>query len=146
MTERLYYRDARLLEFDATVVEHAEDAYHVVLDRTAFYPTSGGQPNDTGRLAAARVVDVKEAGDRIVHVVDTPVPLGTVHGSVDPARRLDHVQQHSAQHLLSAIAADRFGWETVSVHFGEEFADAFGSNFLLQSGGIVPCLLEFRLP
>jgi alanyl-tRNA synthetase len=120
MTERLYYRDARLMEFDATVVEHAGDAQHVVLDRTAFYPTSGGQPHDTGRLGTARVVDVTEAGDRIIHVVDSPLSVGAIHGSVDGARRLDHMQQHSAQHLLSAIAADRFGWETVSVHFGSD--------------------------
>ncbi len=118
MTERLYYRDAGLLAFDAVVVAHAGDARHVLLDRTAFYPTSGGQPHDTGTLGAARVVDVVDQGDDIVHVTDTDVPLGAVHGEVDAGRRLDHMQQHTAQHLLSAIAADRFGWETASVHFG----------------------------
>ena len=120
MTERLYYHDAALLEFDATVIEHAGDANHVVLDRTAFYPTSGGQPHDTGRLGASHVTDVTDDDGRIIHRVEPGVPLGPVHGVVDGERRRDHMQQHSAQHLLSALAADRFGWETASVHFGDE--------------------------
>ncbi len=120
MTDRLYYRDAALLEFDATVIEHAGDAQHVVLDRTAFYPTSGGQPHDTGLLGAARVTDVIDEGERIVHVTAAAIPLGAVRGIVDAARRHDHMQQHTAQHLLSALAADRLKWETASVHFGAE--------------------------
>ena len=118
MTDRLYYHDAALLDFDATVIENGNDALHVVLDRTAFYPTSGGQPHDIGHLGKSRVVDVIDEGARIVHVVDAPVGLGPVHGHVDGARRRDHMQQHTAQHLLSALASDRFGWDTVSVHFG----------------------------
>lgn len=120
MTERLYYRDAALLTFDANVVDHAGDAQHVVLDRTAFYPTSGGQPHDTGVLGAVRVVDVVDDADRIVHLTSAPVPLGPVRGAVDAVRRRDHMQQHTAQHLLSALAADRLRWETTSVHFGAE--------------------------
>ena len=120
MTERLYFRDARLLEFDATIVGHAGDNQRVVLDRTAFYPTSGGQPHDTGLLDGARVTDVIDADDRIVHVVDRPLATGPVHGAVDAARRLDHMQQHSAQHVLSALAQDRLGWDTASVHFGDD--------------------------
>ncbi|MGH7522986.1 MAG: alanyl-tRNA editing protein [Gemmatimonadales bacterium] len=120
MTERLYFRDARLLEFDANVVDHAGDDRHVVLDRTAFYPTSGGQPHDTGVLGGARVTDVIDEDERIVHVLDRPLAAGAVHGSVDADRRRDHMQQHSAQHVLSAIAQDRLGWDTASVHFGDE--------------------------
>lgn len=120
MTERLYFRDARLLEFDATVIDHAGDDRRVVLDRTAFYPTSGGQPHDTGVLGDAHVTDVIDEDHRIVHVLDRPLPTGAVHGSVDAARRQDHMQQHSAQHVLSAIAQDRLGWDTASVHFGDE--------------------------
>ncbi|MGH7582390.1 MAG: alanine--tRNA ligase-related protein, partial [Gemmatimonadales bacterium] len=119
MTERLYYRDSELLEFDAMAIEHAGDARHVVLDRTAFYPTSGGQPHDTGTLAGAQVVDVIDADVGVVHVVNAPIELGPVHGRVDAARRRDHMQQHTAQHLISAVAAERFHWETVSVHFGD---------------------------
>ncbi|MEP6590256.1 MAG: alanyl-tRNA editing protein [Gemmatimonadota bacterium] len=120
MTERLYYADATLLEFDATVIAHDGDAQHVVLDRTAFYPTSGGQPHDTGTLGHARVIDVIDEGERIVHLLDGTIPLGPVRGHVDAARRTDHMQQHTAQHLLSALAADRLRWATTSVHFGTE--------------------------
>jgi alanyl-tRNA synthetase len=120
VTDRLYYRDATLLEFDATVIEHAGDAQHIVLDRTAFYPTSGGQPHDTGLLGPARVIDVIDEGGRIVHVTAASVPLGGVRGIVDSARRRDHMQQHTAQHLLSALVADRLKWETASVHFGAD--------------------------
>lgn len=120
MTERLYYRDATLLDFDANVIDHVGDAQHVVLDRTAFYPTSGGQPHDVGVLGAARVVDVIDEADHVIHVTNVPMPLGPVRGVVDAVRRRDHMQQHSAQHLLSALAADRLKWETTSVHFGAE--------------------------
>src|SRR5712691_10667908 len=107
-TERLYYNDSRLLEFDATVVDlRARDdgAVAITLDRTAFYPTGGGQPNDTGTLGDARVVDCIDAEDEgILHVIQGPVPeIGdTVHGKVDWLRRLDHMQQHTGQHILSA--------------------------------------------
>jgi alanyl-tRNA synthetase len=140
MTERLYYHDARLLEFDAIAVEHAGDSSHLVLDRTAFYPTSGGQPHDTGVLGGAHVTDVIDEDLRIVHVTDGAVPLGPVHGTVDGFRRRDHAEQHSAQHLLSALAGDRLGWDTVSVHFGAdrssiEFATLAASEEQLRSLG-----------
>ena len=118
MTRRLYYTDATLLAFDAIAVEHAGDPRRVVLDQTAFYPTSGGQPHDLGILGHAQVVDVIDDDDRIIHILDSSLPLGPVHGRVDAVRRRDHMEQHTAQHLLSALAADRFGWETASVHFG----------------------------
>lgn len=117
MTLRLYY-DSAALQFDAQAIAHAGDPTHVVLDRTAFYPTSGGQPHDTGMLGSVRVLDVIDQDDHIVHVTDAPLPLGPVHGVVDAARRNDFTVQHTAQHLLSAIAGDRFGWTTQSVHFG----------------------------
>ncbi len=118
MTHRLYH-DSDTPSFDAIVVAHDGDGTRVVLDRTAFYPTSGGQQHDTGTLGSARVIDVIDADDRIIHVVDSALPLGPVHGEVDAARRRDHTVQHTAQHLISAIAADRLGWSTESVHFGE---------------------------
>ncbi len=123
MTDRLYYTDARCTHFTATVVGVEADGRHLILDRTAFYPTSGGQPFDTGRLGAARIIDVIDEDHRIVHVCDAPTTLAvgdTVDGTVDWARRFDHMQQHSAQHLLSAWLADRYGWPTVSVHFGAD--------------------------
>lgn len=120
MTERLYYRDAYAAEFDATVVTATEEEGRaaVVLDRTAFYPSSGGQPFDTGTLGEARVVDVVDRDDgTIVHVVDGPAPSGAVRGRVDWARRFDHMQQHTGQHVLSAAFA-RSGIDTVSFHLG----------------------------
>lgn len=123
MTERLYYTDARLAEFSAHVVEVAGD--RVYLDRTAFYPTSGGQLFDTGALGDARVVDVVDEDERIAHVLEKPVsfrPSAEVTGRIDWPRRFDHMQQHTGQHLLSAVFEELFGHKTVSVHFGDESA------------------------
>jgi alanyl-tRNA synthetase len=123
MTERLYYLDAESLEFEARVTEIATAGGQpgVVLDRTAFYPTSGGQPFDTGRLGDAQVLDVVDEGERIVHVVSLPLEPGTVvRGVVDAARRRDHMQQHTGQHILSAAFDRLFGNPTVSFHLGTE--------------------------
>jgi len=122
MTDRLYYTDATLLEFSATVAAVRHDGHHLVLDRTAFYPTSGGQPHDVGMIDAHAVVDVMDDDDHIVHALDRPwsgAVGDVIAGHVDAARRFDHMQQHSGQHLLSALLADAYGWPTVSVHFGE---------------------------
>ncbi|HEX8724184.1 MAG TPA: DHHA1 domain-containing protein [Gemmatimonadaceae bacterium] len=121
MTTRLYYNDAYLTDFDATIVEVAEGGRRIYLDRTALYPTSGGQPFDTGMLGGRRIVDVIDEESRIAHLVDEPLTqtAGTVHGHVDWERRFDHMQQHTGQHLLSAVLEDLFGWKTVSVHFGD---------------------------
>jgi alanyl-tRNA synthetase len=121
MTERLYYTDAYLRDFDARVVDRANEGRTLYLDRTAFYPTSGGQPFDTGTLAGIAVTNVVDEGERVAHVLAAPAPtVDTVHGTIDWTRRFDHMQQHTGQHLLSAIFADTFELETVSVHFGAE--------------------------
>ncbi len=122
MTERLYYRDAYLTGFEATVLERADQGRRVYLDRTAFYPTSGGQPHDTGRLGGAAIVDVVDEGERIAHLLAAPAPDGPLTGEVDWARRFDHMQQHTGQHLLSAVVDDLYGAHTVSVHFGPAMA------------------------
>src|SRR5439155_12827818 len=119
-TERLYYNDSRLLEFDARVVDLSErddGAVAVTLDRTAFYPTGGGQPNDTGTLGEARVVDCIDAeSEGVLHVIQGPVPqIGDeVHGKIDWLRRLDHMQQHTGQHILSAALVKAFNAPTRS--------------------------------
>ncbi|HET9984120.1 MAG TPA: alanyl-tRNA editing protein [Longimicrobiales bacterium] len=121
MTERLYYTDAYLRAFDAVVADAADGGRRIYLDRTAFYPTSGGQPCDAGTLGGVPVVDVVDEGERIAHVLAAPLGAevgATVEGLVDWARRFDHMQQHTGQHLLSAVFADLYGLETVSVHFG----------------------------
>ena len=113
-TERLYYHDSRLLEFDARVIDLSErddGAIAVMLDRTAFYPTGGGQPNDTGMLGEARVVDCIDMEDAgVLHVIQGPTPeVGEmVHGRIDSLRRLDHMQQHTGQHILSAAFVKLF--------------------------------------
>jgi alanyl-tRNA synthetase len=120
MTERLYYTDSYLKDFDAFVVERADDGRRIYLDRTAFYPTSGGQRFDTGRLGGIEVTDVVDEGERIAHVLASPLPDGPAVGQVDWSRRFDHMQQHTGQHLLSAVLADLFGYQTIAVHFGQE--------------------------
>lgn len=124
MTERLYYRDSTLTSFSARVTNAADDGRTVYLDRTAFYPTSGGQPHDTGTLGDAVVIDVVDEGDRVAHVLDRaiarPLDHAELRGEVDWARRHDHMQQHTGQHLLSAVIEDMIGLKTVSVHFGPE--------------------------
>ncbi len=103
MTELLYLRDAYLLDFDATVT--AVEGTEVCLDRTAFYPTGGGQPHDSGRLAGAEVVDVRKAGDEVWHRVEGPVPApgDVVHGTVDWERRHALMRTHTAMHVLCGV-------------------------------------------
>jgi alanyl-tRNA synthetase len=141
MTERLYYNDPYLREFDAVVrdVSRKGERLVVSLDRTAFYPTSGGQPFDTGTLGPYRVLDVlDENGGTIDHVLrvrlqpDTSqssvglvpgcslAPGDAVHGAIDWDRRFDHMQQHTGQHVLSAAFDKLFGVRTASFHLGAQ--------------------------
>jgi alanyl-tRNA synthetase len=120
VTERLYYTDPYLAEFDATVlrVEPRDSRFVAVLDRTAFYPTSGGQPFDTGRLGGARVLDVVDEDGTIAHVLDAAIPTGAVHGGIDWDRRFEHMQQHTGQHVLSAAFDRLLHARTESFHLG----------------------------
>ncbi len=120
MTERLFYTDSYLTVFDASVVETADAGRRVYLDRTAFYPSSGGQPNDLGTLGGVRVLDVVDEDERVAHLLEQPLQAGGVSGCVDWARRFDHMQQHSGQHLLSAVFESLYGMKTVSFHLGAE--------------------------
>jgi alanyl-tRNA synthetase len=120
MTERLYYRDSYLTEFSARVMETAEDGKRVYLDRTAFYPSSGGQPFDRGSIGGSAVVDVVDEGERIAHVLATPLAATDVECRVEWQRRFDHMQQHTGQHLLSAVFVEQCAAQTLSFHLGEE--------------------------
>jgi alanyl-tRNA synthetase len=130
-TRRLYYDDAYEKEFEARVV-YCEvlppnlsagitgTVWGLMLDRTAFYPTSGGQPNDLGKIGDANVLDVRDEGDEILHLVDRKPSDPHVNCCIHWPRRFDHMQQHTGQHLLSAMFQERFGLPTVSFHLGEE--------------------------
>jgi alanyl-tRNA synthetase len=131
-THRIYYDDAYVKEFDARIM-HCEilppdvnsgitaQVWGLVLDRTAFYPTSGGQPNDLGKIGDANVLDVRDDGDEIIHIVDRKPSGPDVLGCINWPRRFDHMQQHSGQHLLSAMFQERYGRPTVSFHLGTDF-------------------------
>jgi alanyl-tRNA synthetase len=123
-TTRLYYTDSYLSRFDAHVAGVADDGRRVYLDRTAFYPTSGGQLHDIGTLAGVEVVDVIDEGDRIGHLLAAPLASDShaVSGAIDWPRRFDHMQQHTGQHLLSAVLEELFGYRTLSVHFGRDYS------------------------
>ena len=122
MTERLYYSDCYLREFRARVIAAEDSGRRVYLDRTAFYPTSGGQPFDVGTLAGVAVLEVADEDDRIAHVLESPLNAAEVEGSIDWARRFDHMQQHTGQHLLSAVFEELYGMPTISFHLGAETA------------------------
>ena len=125
MTERLYYTDPYLREFDATLVDTVshEGKTALVLDRTAFYPASGGQPADAGAFHDVRVLDVVDADDgRVLHIVDRAPSTTSLHGTIDWTRRFDYMQQHSGQHVLSAAFDRLFGVRTESFHLGVEYS------------------------
>ncbi|MBV8880822.1 MAG: hypothetical protein JO332_12700 [Planctomycetaceae bacterium] len=117
MTERLYYLDPYLKEFSARVVRKTDRG--VVLDRTAFYPTGGGQPCDLGTLNGIEVTDVIDEGREVVHVISSPVE-GEVRGVIDWDRRRDHMQQHHGQHLLSEAFVRVAKAQTSSFHLGKQ--------------------------
>jgi alanyl-tRNA synthetase len=121
-TERLYYNDPYLLEFDANVVETKTVGSNlgIILDKTAFYPTSGGQLYDLGTIDDVPLVDCfeEEETGQVVHVVQSQPSGQVVHGRIDSDRRFDHMQQHSGQHVLSHAFVELFDWPTVSFHMG----------------------------
>jgi alanyl-tRNA synthetase len=123
-TRRLYYEDAYLKEFEAEVEERREHEGRpsIVLDRTAFYPESGGQPWDAGSLGGAAVVKVLDVDGVILHVLDGEVPPGQVHGRIEWPARFDHMQQHTGQHVLSQAFWELLKGETLSFHMGSEIS------------------------
>jgi len=133
MTDRLYYTDSYLREFTARILEHSPDGRTVYLDRTAFYPASGGQPCDAGAIAGVRVVDVADEGERIAHYLAAPLHSGPVDCAIDWSRRFDHMQQHTGQHVLSAVFEEWFGLHAVSFHLGAE-----SSSIDLEGGAMDP--------
>ena len=130
MTERLYYDDAYLLSFDAVVTAcregKAKGSWEIALDRSAFYPTSGGQPYDTGTLRSgteeARITDVEaDRAGEVWHTADRAFAVGTaVHGAIDRERRTDHMEQHGGEHMLAGAIWEKLGGTTIGLHLGQE--------------------------
>lgn len=124
MTERLYYDDAYLTEFDAVVTEcvASDGRYLVRLDRSAFYPTSGGQPYDMGTLGGANILDVYVGEDHdVYHAVDAPLKVGErVHGKIDWPRRFDHMQQHAGDHMIASALWRLLGGVTIGLHISHD--------------------------
>jgi alanyl-tRNA synthetase len=120
-----YERDALLRHMETEVVAAGEDAGHpfVVLADTLFYPEGGGQPADRGTVGGVAVLDVRRVAGEIRHVLAGPAPSGQVTAELDWTRRFDHMQQHTGQHLLTAVAQQRFGWSTTAFHLGERLSD-----------------------
>lgn len=128
-TERLYYQDAYIREFDAQILARqvVNGRQAVALDRTAFYATGGGQPNDLGTVSTPadgpiRVLDVLAEDGAIWHVLDGELQGEDVHGTIDWDRRFDHMQQHTGQHVLSQAFFGECGAETVAFHLGERYS------------------------
>ena len=141
VTDRLYYSNSYLTQFSATILDVQDQGRRIYLDQTAFYPTSGGQLFDQGKLNQLSVTDVIDEDGRIAHILanpdDTLRPGMMIQGEIDWNRRFDHMQQHSGQHLLSAIFAEKLQLETISVHLGEAV-----STIDLETASIDPQLLS----
>ena len=141
MTRRLFHENPYIQSFSAAVVQRFEFNGHpaLILDQTAFYPTSGGQPHDLGRLNNAAVVDVVEDDERrILHLLERPVTESKAQGQIDWKRRFDFMQQHTGQHLLSQVFLRLCDAETVSFHLG---ADACSID--LNQAELDPDAVEF---
>ena len=123
MTNKLYYKNAYIKEFESRVVscEESKGKWLVELEETAFYPEGGGQPADHGMLGDARVIDVHEKAECILHTCDRPLEIGSmVKGVIDWERRFDHMQQHSGEHIVSGMLCSNFHCDNIGFHMGEQ--------------------------
>lgn len=123
MTEKLFYENSHLAEFDAAVTECRQngECFEVELDRTAFFPEGGGQYADTGTLGGVPVLDVQERGGHILHMTEESFEIGTlVKGKIDWSERFMKMQQHTGEHIVSGIVHGRFGYNNVGFHLGSE--------------------------
>ena len=125
MTVKQYYKDVYMRGFHTSIQDQQQDesGWYVVLEETAFYPTGGGQPHDTGTLKDKRVIKVEEVNGEIRHYIEEPFEdiSEVIEGQIDWERRFDHMQQHAGQHILSAAFAEALQYETISFHLGKEF-------------------------
>ena len=122
-TTKLYYQNCHTKTFEATVLDcrSTEKGFQVILNQTAFYPEGGGQACDLGTLGAATVLDVREREEAIVHLCDKPLDIGKcVTGTLNWQRRLDQMQQHTGEHMVSGVIHRRFGFHNVGFHVGTD--------------------------
>ena len=120
-TEKIYYNDAYQYEFSAEAVacDKVGDSWHIILNRSCFYPEGGGQPGDTGFLNDIRIIDSRTVAQEIVHVTESPIDVGeTVHGKVDFLRRFAFMQNHTGEHIVSGIINKLHGFENIGFHLG----------------------------
>lgn len=122
---KLYYQDPYIRSFSANVIKQVQDPsgqWYIILDQTAFYPTGGGQPHDTGTINGIKVINVEEIDGEIRHYLESPLqnPQTEIFGVLDWHRRFDHMQQHAGQHILSAAFEELLGFHTISFHLGSE--------------------------
>lgn len=122
---KLYYQDPYIRSFSANVIKQVQDPsgqWYIILDQTAFYPTGGGQPHDTGTINGIKVINVEEIDGEIRHYLESPLqnPQTEIFGVLDWQRRFDHMQQHAGQHILSAAFEELLGFHTISFHLGSE--------------------------
>ena len=133
-TNKLFYADTHMTEFSAVVVDcfEGKHGFEVELDQTAFYPEGGGQAADKGTLGGIEVLHVHEDGDRVLHRMQKPLPVGeTVRGEIDYAHRFDLMQQHTGEHIVSGIINARYGWHNVGFHMGWD-------SITIDFDGIIP--------
>lgn len=123
MSEKLFYSDAYIKEFDAICIScrRKGEVFEAVLDKTAFFPEGGGQSGDTGTLNGVKVIDTREKNGEIVHIIKNGIPLGTVHGVLDWDKRFAKMQNHTAEHIISGIVNKNLGLDNVGFHLGDGF-------------------------
>ena len=162
MTEKLYYLDNKLSEFDASVLscERDGDRYSIILDKTAFFPCEGGQYADTGTLGGVRVLDVREKGGVITHITDGALDIGAlVHGALDFEDRYEKMQCHSGEHIVSGLIHKLYGLNNVGFHLGRDdvtldFDGVLGADELARIEALanrtvydnIPIICEFPEP
>lgn len=123
-TIKLFYNDSYMREFDAEVLSCEQDkkGWRVVLDRTTFFPEGGGQYGDVGTLGGARVIDTREKDGIVYHYTEEPLTAGSkIQGMLDWEVRFERMQQHSAEHIISGLIHQRFGYDNVGFHLGEDY-------------------------
>ncbi len=133
-TDKLFYADTHLVEFSAVVVDcfEGKNGFEIELDQTAFYPEGGGQAADKGLLEGIEVLHVHEEGERVLHRMAQPLPIGeTVEGKIDYAHRFDLMQQHTGEHIVSGIINAEYGYHNVGFHMGWD-------SITIDFDGVIP--------